>query len=518
MARKLKAANYADTKATFAEIEVLGNIDGSTIRTIRANVNSLQQSISTQAAKTENYWRDIASDNIVTPTEKKTLKKEFQTITQTYTSLLIMAEQVGVMDTQEIKDYKTAYEALYNYLSVTLKLFDNMGENTTIPNVAEFNRMYDTMYETQTKAQNRVVVTQPISIRKLESLDTPGLDGEIALYKGNFYIYTDNAWNPINKDEYRGVMLQGDPVPDPIPGTYFLNVSGTAPRPFSVGQDRLLALNVSETRAAVKKFLMVNDVIAPGSIFLCSEEGVWTEIKDKNDWHYIIAMNDLLAYNFQLSPRLQAWLDSNLDDIKKDVEEAKKRKTSKYLGAFSSTEGLTPDAYISLDWFTWAGQTTTWEYSPYQLPVTLKKGQVYKFNNPTWTELDPQNSQNDADFMAALADIVDCMTDETTQTGYFATVFAKKFMTLKAVIDELQVKFVELAETGKIKSKGFAEGATSGFELTADGVGKFNRIEVYGELNFQRTSGTSDRGILLLPLKKPNQTLYYDKKGYMWIE
>ena len=235
MARKLKAENHADVKATFAEIEVLGNIGGSTIRTIRANVNSLQQSVATQAAKTENYWRDIASDNIVTAIEKKTLKKEFQTITQTYTSLLVMAEQVEVMETQEIKDYMKAYKDLYDYLYITLRLFDNMAENTTIPNATEFNSRYDELYDNQTKAQNRVVVMQPISIRKLETLDTPGLDGEIALYKGNFYIYTNNAWNPINKDEYRGVMLQGEQVPDPIPGTYFLNVSGNAPRLLDVG-------------------------------------------------------------------------------------------------------------------------------------------------------------------------------------------------------------------------------------------------------------------------------------------
>lgn len=513
MARKLKAENHADTRATYAEIEVLGNIDGSTIRTIRASVNSLQQSVQTQAAKTDNYWRDIASDNIVTPTEKKTLKKEFQTITQTYSSLLVMAEQVGVMETQEIIDYIAAYQALYNYLSLTLKLFDNMGENTTIPNVSEFNRIYDTMYETQTKAQNRVVVMQPISIRKLDTLDTPGLDGEIALYKQNFYIYTNNTWNPINKDEYRGVMLAGDAVPDPIPGTYFLNVSGTAPRPFTVGDNKLLALTVDSARTTSRKFLMVNDVITPGSIFLCNDEGVWTEITNKDDWHYVIAMNDLLTYNFQLSPKLQAWLDQNLETV---MEEAKKRKSEKYLGAFSSTEGLTADTYISLDWFTWAGTTTTWEYSPYQLPITLRKGQVYKFNNPTWTELNPNESKNDADFMAALADIVDCMTDETTQTGYFATVFAKKFMTLQAVIDELSVKFVELAENGKIKSKNFREGNSTGFELTADGIGKFNRVEVYGEINFQR-NGTQDEGLLLLPLKRPSY-VPPSKKGYIWIE
>ena len=523
MARKLKAENHADVKATFAEIEVLGNIGGSTIRTIRANVNSLQQSVATQAAKTENYWRDIASDNIVTAIEKKTLKKEFQTITQTYTSLLVMAEQVEVMETQEIKDYMKAYKDLYDYLYITLRLFDNMAENTTIPNATEFNSRYDELYDNQTKAQNRVVVMQPISIRKLETLDTPGLDGEIALYKGNFYIYTNNAWNPINKDEYRGVMLQGEQVPDPIPGTYFLNVSGNAPRLLDVGNGKYLAVNVSTARiaTAVKPF-KVNAGLKPGMIYLCSEEGEWTELQDKNDWHYVIAMNDLLRYNFQLSPKLQEWLNVKLDalqqwvngglddlkeefgedfgileawvienfqdledifdgdiaafkkwivdnidillkdntDLKAALDEVKKnlgRKTPKYLGAYNQTKGFPQEKdYISGDWFTWTGpaDSTTWKYSQSQAAITLKRGQVYKYNMPTWTELNPQDNINNGDFMAALADIVDCMKADETGTGYFVTLFAKKFFALEAVIQSLQTQVITLTgEKAKIVSE-----------------------------------------------------------------
>lgn len=503
---KLKSDNRADTRMTVGELEVLGNIGGNAMQTVKRTVNSLALAVSTQSARLETYWRAIASDNIITPSEKKTLKKELSTITQTYTNLLMLAEQVQVVETEEIQEYIAAYGALYNYLTVTLKLFDDMGSNTNIPDVEQFNSIYDAYYAAETKAQNRVVVMQPLSIRNLPNLSVPGLDGEIAMYRNNLYIFRNNVWDPIDKEQYLGVVKQGDARPDPIPGNYFLNIASTFKVPLRIDK---------RTFRANGKILLFKLGVTAGNIYLCNEHGKWEEVVNRNDWRYIVAMNDLLEYNFAISPKLQEWLDENIEDIKKNVG----RKTEKYLGIYNDTTGFPqPQDYISQDWFTWTGTNNReWEYDPALEPLILRKGQVYIFNKPTWTQLDPTIDKYNKEFMAALADIVDCMTTEETQTGYYATIFAKKFMALKAVIEELETKVIELQKGGMIKSKGFKEGATSGFSLGADGIGKFNRVEVYGELNFQRLDETDD-GLLLLPLKRPGVEKTLNKKGYIWIE
>lgn len=506
MARKLKEDNKADVRLTVGEIEVLGNIDGSAMQTIKRSVDSLSLAVSTQTAKLENYWRDIASDNLITPSEKRTLRKELSTITQTYTNLLVLAEQVEVLETEEIQTYIAAYNDLYNYLTVTLRTFDDMGSNTMIPNIEEFNAKYDNYYAAETKAQNRVVVMQPLSIRNLPNLSVPGLDGEIAMYRNNLYIYENNVWSPVDKDQYLGVVEQGQERPYPIPGAYFLNVAETYKPPLRIGT-KLLTVN--------EKIFLLEVAVTPGNIYLCNDQGKWEELLNRNDWRYIVAMNDLLEYNFMISPKLQDWLDANLEDVKKNVG----RKTSKYLGIYNDTTGFPePQDYITGDWFTWTGTNNRqWEYDAALEPIFLRKGNVYKFNKPTWTLLDPLDNRYNGEFMSALADIVDCMTTEETQTGYFATIFAKKFMALKAVIEELETKVIELQQGGMIKSQGFTEGATSGFSLGADGIGKFNRVEVYGEINFQRLDDEDD-GLLLLPLKRPGIEKALNKKGYIWIE
>lgn len=60
---RLKRQNHADEHAVYGSIEVLGDITGSGIQTIRKNIDALSKSVSTTAAKQDNYWKSLADDS-----------------------------------------------------------------------------------------------------------------------------------------------------------------------------------------------------------------------------------------------------------------------------------------------------------------------------------------------------------------------------------------------------------------------------------------------------------------------
>lgn len=71
----LKELNQAENKLVVGGIKVLGSMEGPGVVSIKQNIDSLQNAVQTVTQKTDDYWSDIANDNIITPSEKKVLKK-----------------------------------------------------------------------------------------------------------------------------------------------------------------------------------------------------------------------------------------------------------------------------------------------------------------------------------------------------------------------------------------------------------------------------------------------------------
>jgi hypothetical protein len=492
----LKRINNADKHAVFGSIEVLGDITGSGIQTIRKNIDALSKSVSTTAAKQDSYWKAIADDSLISPIEKRTLKQEWNTIEQTYASLMTLARENGVEESTEIVNYSLAYNALYAYLTQTLKVFDDMGVATPVADREVFEKKFEDYYENQTFAQNKVVVKQHLNIRELENLNGPGTENEIASYKGMLYMYDTSAhqWKPLDAASYIGAIADNMNFPTAGNGNYFLAIGNRLKTRLFANGVPLLA-NGSE--------LIINKEVTGGNIYVCDESGNWIEVTDRDNWCYIVAMNDLIKYNFAVSTQFGHYISGQ-------IETKIANATPKYKGPYNSLAQI-PECNNG-DWFTWAGETTRWDYSEDYF-INLEYGQVYKYNKPTWAKLDPTDSRYNNEFMTALIDIVNM---NAQGDGYFSTIFAKKIFALEAAIQTLQTKVIELSENGSIQSLNYTAGANSGFKLGADGIGRFNKLEVYGEINFQR-GANFDEGLLLLPLKLP-ESIPQNKKGYIWIE
>lgn len=150
----LKEDNKAEYNMTVGSLTVLHSVDGPGMTTIKRQIEALQNSISSVSEKTLEYWRDISSDNVITPGEKSSIKKEFNLLTQQYTSIIQMAEEKHYEEAVEIEDLKTAYKDLYDYIYTTLKLFDDMKANTEIPDANVFNSYFSVYYDKEFKAQN----------------------------------------------------------------------------------------------------------------------------------------------------------------------------------------------------------------------------------------------------------------------------------------------------------------------------------------------------------------------------
>lgn len=126
--------NKSETHLIVDSIEVLGDMSGAGVKTIKNSIAQLENAQSTQAEKMYNYWSTIADDGIVTPEEKKTLKYQMTVILTEEPVLLSTAEDAGIADTtDEYTAYVASYNALYTYVYKTLHLFDFMGANTTLP-------------------------------------------------------------------------------------------------------------------------------------------------------------------------------------------------------------------------------------------------------------------------------------------------------------------------------------------------------------------------------------------------
>lgn len=160
---KLKEDNKAEYSLKVGSLEVVHNISGAGFTQIKRSVSDLQQSVSTVIAKTNNYWSAIAADNTITPTEKKELKRQWNVIEQTYTSIIESARAGGIDEEQVILDYIAAYEELFNVIYMNEKILDNMAESTKLKDPDRFTLAYNNYYDTEFEAQKAITKKETVS-------------------------------------------------------------------------------------------------------------------------------------------------------------------------------------------------------------------------------------------------------------------------------------------------------------------------------------------------------------------
>ena len=465
----LQQENLADKELVVGSIKVLGSMSGGGTEKVRENIEMLQNTVKTQAAKTENYWESLTKDGIISPIEKKQLKKEYEGIDQTHTVLLQQAEAKGIDMSKEVIEYDTAFEELKNYLFVQLQLFQKMTEPTTIESAEVFNSYYNTYFNKLQNAQARVTIGEPGKIRVISSLLEPGIDGEVVLYENNFYMYDmeNHEWIGISVaskvGEYAGVRTDSPPQ---LLNMFFLVGPGGITEDFIEFTTEVRSSEDNAWTDENGNIIFINYGFEEGYIYYWIERNEFEKVEDRNNWRYIVAMNDMIACGFEVSPQLYEWLTGELaENIGEGITEKTLEKIPKYERVHD-----VPQNPNNGDFILWDAPST----------ARFTKGHLYIYQKATveWIELDPLDESGSvrSKFMTALTDILEVMP---TETGYFSTVFAGAFFANTATMNSLTSREIEIQKDGYIKSSGYIDGQR-GFILNGNGSAKFNDVTIFG--------------------------------------
>ena len=439
---ELKELNHAGEQGVFGSIRVLGEIDSKNLKTIKRDVNIMQNVQNTFNAKVNNYWTSLSDDGIITTGEKQTLKHEWETIQQTYTALLTQATAKALISTSYWAAYQDAYDDLRDLLFVTEKIFEDMQHDTTLTDKDDFNDIFKAYYYQEQFVQVAIMtgLIDKLGLRVLDSLSDPGVEGELAFYKGELYQYTDGAWCRVGTESYLGIL-------DELPETAEENQYFLAGDVFEFLDDLVIndeILYINDDVLGIKRLTRY------GYMYYWSGTN-WFNVPDE-DPRYLAVLADYMTLNGEL-PYV---LETHIEELTENVSEEVARDLSKnprYLGVSNTI----PAGAAKNDWFVYSGTTAgTWI-----------KNRIYRYTGSTWQRLNPDDDANSRYYMSALQDI---LALEEAGDGYFSTLFCNAFFANKASINALKVQTIYLEDSGAIQSNNATYvSQTTGLKIDASG-------------------------------------------------
>lgn len=477
---ELKERNQAGDRLIVGSLQVLGDLDSKNLRTVRRDVNLMQDTQIKINSKIDNYWGELSDDGVITPTEKIALRKEWEGITQTYAALYSEASQKQILNTPYWLSYQDAYDALKKCLFTDEKLFDLMESTTTLRDKDAFDEAFSEYYYAE-QFVNLGITTgliDKLGLRALTSLEEEGTNGELAFYRGELYQYVEDTWVKIGTETYLGIVNALSELPEiKQEGQYFI-----AGQVFTVScplviNGKILEIN---TKTLMIKYL---EYAAAGQILYWHNDR-WNLAAD-DDPRYIAVLADYLKVTGGM-PALFA----------EEVQKASGNET--YVGVFDIAPANPKKNY----YFLYSGYTIgDWVHA-----------RIYKYNGTTWEEMDPADDGESKYYMEALQDI---LTLEEAGSGYFSTLFCNAFFANKASINALKVQTIYLKDTGNIQSEeetyvshshGLkidaagnidANGTTHiGGTCTIDGNTTIGGICNVDKLHFNRSYSPSDTGFV----------------------
>ena len=506
--RNLKETNHAEEAMTVGSLKVLHDISGAGFEVIKSQVQEVTESVSANNRRQEDYWSRLSDDGIISASEKKILKKEWAQIYQTYQSILQVATVKGFINVAEIVSYKAAYSNLNNLLNNELKIFADMGSDTKVDDRDVFNNSYSVYYSAEALAQFGISsgLIGNLGFKALESLDDPGKEGDIGLYKGEFYQYSDGKWLKVGLEGYQGIKEE---LPNGIENQYFL-----------AGDDflGLVAVSVNGQKLKVNNsVLMINRLFEKGFIYVYQNDK-WLKIENTYDFRYTVAMVDYYEVTGKLPSMFQDALDALAERVDKnasDIEGINNTLPSmqsqieqhygemtvingkvviidRNLGKYGSngTGDIEADLDKKLDevfyhipinygaannigeipsnpgegdYFVWAGPTGD----------TYVNSVVYRYDaeSQTWKSLSATDTAAGGYYMTNLYTILQI---NNAQSGYFSALFAAAIYANTAWLNELHAQIVHIEEYGSIVTEDYVAGATfkSDGSITPTGSGQ----------------------------------------------
>ena len=303
MARNKKLINNAENHLVVGSLEVLGDVSGGNIQTIKRSVDNLQTSYTKVAARQKDFWSALSEDSLITPIEKIQLKKEWECIDLTYTTIYSEASDRNVLDTSTIIAYINAYSNLRTYLFTTLGLFDEMSENTEIADRNVFNTYFSNYYACENLVQTALVIgtIEALDFVTVGTLDEDGNEGDVVIYQGEFYQWVNGRWKKIGTNGYCGCLTS---LPTEIDGNYFLaadNFSGAVALKSPEGKYYIAPENKRYTSFRYFEKAFIYEYM----------NGQWNKITDEYDYKYIVAFSDY----YNLTGKMPAVWQNSLDEL-----------------------------------------------------------------------------------------------------------------------------------------------------------------------------------------------------------
>lgn len=437
---ELKERNYAGDHVVVGSLDVLGDLNSKGLKSVRRDVKLLQNTQLNINSKIDSYWADLSADGVITPVEKKALKKEWEGIAQSYAALYQEASQKQLLNQPYWIDYQEAYDALKKCIFTDEKLFDLMESTTVLQDKDAFDEYFEEYYYAQ-QFINLAITTgliDKLGLRALTSLEEEGTNGELAFYRGELYQYVEDTWVKIGTQTYLGIVNQMSDLPtEKQEGQYFL-----AGQVFTVKCE--LQVN-SKILKVNNKILMVKylEFTEAGTILYWSNDR-WN-IADEDDPRYIAVMADYIT----VTGGLPALLVNELQQVLPQIIPP----NPQYLGVFSTA----PSYPNKGDYFLYSGiNVGNWH-----------KARIYRYTGTQWEELDPDDDGLSDYYMNALQDI---LILEAAGDGYFSTIFCNAFFSNKASINALKVQTIYLKNNGNIQSEQttYTAGVT-GLKIDANG-------------------------------------------------
>lgn len=454
MAKEYKGRNLADVHLTVGSLEVLGNIGGKGITQIKKAVEEVQQKNLAFSNEVVDFWSQLIDDGIITPPEKEQFKREMQNVEQSYNALKKQALDQSLTGNEYWIDYERAHNDLVTYINSTLHLFDDMQENTEIPDREQFDQYFNQYYYSEKFTQIAMTtgIIGNLGFSVIPDLETPGTEGQVGLYRGQLYQFTDGIWQAVGLEGYMGTTTE---LPAGSQNKYFMVEDDF---------DVVLPLWVNNEPLYVNdEKLVVTQTFVRGFIYVY-QEGAWLKIEDTSNYRYVVALIDYINVTGELPGAFQDAIDDAEDRIMQTVGPLRDRMEDVpvYMGMWTTDPVTTYEG----DFYLYSGVTTS----------TRKNSYIYKRFRGGWLECDPNNSETSHLYMQALEDILKI---NNAASGYFASIFCNSFFANQATLNSLSVRVIRLNAGGAIQSERTVfVSRTSGMRIDADGKAEFNN-DVY---------------------------------------
>ena len=197
----LQQNDRSGEKLVVGSLEVIQEFKSSGLTRIESKIDMLDNQMTTEHLKTNDYWSALSNDCILTPVEKKTLKTNLEAEATQYAAIMAEAEKAKAKNTKEVKEYDSYYKTFLNYIYNQLHCFDDMSANTEINDKETFNKMFADLQKYKQAAIDRIALENAKTAAHEISKDEIDID-----HKGE-YLGRVSVFPPTTAD---GVIHKGD--------------------------------------------------------------------------------------------------------------------------------------------------------------------------------------------------------------------------------------------------------------------------------------------------------------------